>query len=156
MDSSNHNIYDTYEVTVFDGDLLIAASFFDLGENSATSIMGIFDPEYAKYSLGLFTMLVEIQYSMDTGRDFYYPGYFVPNYPVFDYKLRLGKMEYFYARERAWYPFENLESSQTPIFQLRKKLKSLKKRLKEAEVKTKILNYPLFDKGSFDLSLIHI
>ena len=150
LDQEEHNIYDTYEVTVHDGDLLIAASFFDVGENSATSIMGIFDPAYSKFSLGLFTMLVEIEYGIATGRDLYYPGYFVPKYPVFDYKLRLGKMEYFYARDRTWFPFEKFKNNQTPIHELRKKLRSLKKTLNEAGVKTKILNYPLFDKGSFD------
>ncbi len=150
LDQENHNIYDTYEVTVYDGDLLIATSFFDVGENSATSIMGIFDPAYSKFSLGLFTMLVEIEYGIASGRDLYYPGYFVPNYPTFDYKLRLGKMEYFYARNRTWYPMERFDNDQTPVHELRKKLRSLKKILKETGVKTKILNYPLFDKGTFD------
>lgn len=150
LDQEEHNIYDTYEVTVYDGDLLIAASFFDVGENSATSIMGIFDPAYSKYSLGLFTMLAEIEYGIASGRDYYYPGYFVPNYPTFDYKLRLGHMEYFDGRKKTWHPIDKLKNSITPIYILRKKLTSLKKTLKEAGIKTKILNYPLFDKGSFD------
>jgi len=39
---------------------LIAVSFFDRGLNAAASLLCIYDSAYAKYSLGIYTMLKEI------------------------------------------------------------------------------------------------
>ena len=40
-----------------------------------------------KYSLGFYTMLLEIDFGIKSGAEYYYPGYVVPNYFKFDYKL---------------------------------------------------------------------
>ncbi|MEM9992319.1 MAG: arginine-tRNA-protein transferase, partial [Bacteroidota bacterium] len=87
QDGGHTNIYNTYESCVYDGDKLVAVSFFDLGDNSIASILGMYDPDYAGYSLGFYTMLVEIQYGQAQQFDYYYPGYIVPGYERFDYKM---------------------------------------------------------------------
>lgn len=95
-------IYNTYEINVFDKDKLIAVSFFDLGKATMASIMGVFDPAYSKYSLGLYTMLAEIQFGKTNGFEHYYPGYVIPDYPKFDYKMRIGEVEFYDADSDYW------------------------------------------------------
>ena len=94
-DLTGHHIFDTKEVCVYDGDQLIAFSFFDEGENSVASLLGVFDDAYRKYSLGTYTMLLEIMLAQQKGISYYYPGYVLDKPSIFDYKLRLGTMEYY-------------------------------------------------------------
>ena len=108
LDNSPHNIYNTWEINIFDGERLIAASFFDLGETSAASIKGIFHPDYEKYSLGFYTMLKEIEFLQAEGFEYYYPGYFVVDYPKFDYKLRIGNLEFLDTSDMSWNPMEDI------------------------------------------------
>jgi len=121
----NQNIYDTYEVTVHEGDRLIAASFFDLGAKSSASIMGIYDPDYQKYSLGYYTMLREIAFSKKTGRDYYYPGYVVPGYERFDYKLRIGHVEYFLPESHSWKFYKEEEINTLHSEKLKEKMRDI-------------------------------
>ena len=102
QEGGDSTIYDTYEAAVYEGKKLVAVSFFDLGETSMASIMGVFDPAYSKYGLGFYTMLAEISYGKEKGFSYYYPGYIIPGYPKFDYKLRIGKVEYYDADEDVW------------------------------------------------------
>lgn len=71
---------------VFEGDRLIAASFFDMGQTAASSVYGIFEPEFAKRSLGIFTMLLEIQHCREAGLRWLYPGYATHESSAYDYK----------------------------------------------------------------------
>ncbi len=148
---STHNIYDTYEVSVFDGDQLIAVSFFDMGAESLASIMGLFDPEYARFSLGIYTMLVEVMFGMQKGKQFYYPGYIVPGYDKFEYKRRVGALEYFDIWQRHWAAYPLLDRSQLPAEQLTKALKKVQSKLLVNNVQADITLYPLYDKQLFGL-----
>ncbi len=94
--------FDTHEVAVYDEDRLVAVSFFDLGHNSIMSLLGLFDQSYSKYSLGIYTMLVELQYGKDTGRRWYYPGYVHEVPTVYDYKLGLGKCQILDLENHRW------------------------------------------------------
>ena len=58
-------VFDTMQICVFDGDVLIAASYFDLGERSMASLIGMYDEGYADYSLGIYTMLKEIEFAFN-------------------------------------------------------------------------------------------
>jgi len=82
------NVFDSMEVAIYEGDDLVAFSLFDLGMSSATSISGIYHPAYARFSLGYWTMLLEIAYAQEQKKLHYYPGYVVPGIDKFDYKLR--------------------------------------------------------------------
>ncbi|NBB22484.1 hypothetical protein GVN20_24230 [Runella sp. CRIBMP] len=94
--------FETYEVAVYDDDRLIAISYFDQGENSLMSLLGLFDPGYSSYSLGIYTMLLEIEYSKATDRQWYYPGYVHERPSIYDYKLRLGKAEIYDWNTKRW------------------------------------------------------
>jgi len=81
------NVYDTLLIEVRDHDQLIAAGIYDKGENSIAGIMNFYHPEYKKFSLGKYLMLVKTAYAMEAGLKWYYPGYIVYGDPKFNYKL---------------------------------------------------------------------
>jgi len=114
LSGASFSIYDTRQIEIYDGDKLIAASFFDVGLESVASISGIFDPAYGQHSLGFYTMLLEMQFSLDQGKRFYYPGYIVPGNPRFDYKARIGAVDYYNLYTKKWYPLEDMDVQQIP------------------------------------------
>lgn len=76
------------------GDQLIAASFLAIGSTSASSIYGVFDPDFSRRSLGALTMLKEIEHCRAAGHLYYYPGYATRESSAYDYKKRFGAMEF--------------------------------------------------------------
>jgi arginine-tRNA-protein transferase len=105
-----HNVYDTFMINVFDENKLIGAGFFDLGKSSAAGICSVYHPAYKKYSLGKYMIYEKMFACKQQNFQYFYPGYFVPGYAPFDYKLEIGKgaLEYFDAEKLTWYPIENL------------------------------------------------
>lgn len=85
---------DTRECSVWDGRRLVAVSYFDLGARSVASLLALHDPAYARTSPGFFTLLEEIEWAREHGLRFFYPGYVIPGLPAFDYKLRIGAVQY--------------------------------------------------------------
>jgi arginine-tRNA-protein transferase len=149
LDGEENNLFNTYELSVYDGDQLVALSYFDLGKDSAASIMGIYDPDYHSYSLGLFTMLMEMEYCQEQHMKYYYPGYVVPGYERFDYKLRIGDVSYYDLASRKWMPYQQLQEDHIPITNMRKKLGKLQQILKAGNVFSQKLYYPLFEANLF-------
>jgi arginyl-tRNA--protein-N-Asp/Glu arginylyltransferase len=86
--------FDTLEIAVYDGSELVAASYIDVGDSSMASILCIYSQDYKKYSLGMFTMLLELDLAKRLGLDYYYPGYVLDSPSAFDYKLLLGPCEW--------------------------------------------------------------
>lgn len=129
MDSLDKNIYETYLVKVFAEDRLIACSIFDIGENSIASIFGFYDPAFSSMSLGLYTMLLEIEFAKQNAIQLYYIGYFVPGNPRFDYKLRIATIEYLDFKTRKWFTFDAFDYEDTPIKVIRRKLEILQSKL---------------------------
>lgn len=147
MDGGETNVYDTYEVAVYDGEKLVAVSFFDVGKNSMASVMGLFDPEYGSYSLGFYTMLAEIYYGKKQGFKYYYPGYVIPGYPKFDYKLRIGAVQYYKAIEDEWLPYKEMKKEELPTEIIENQLLTLSEKLTNKNIHHQIYYYPHFDKG---------
>lgn len=81
------------EVCVYDGAELIAASFLDIGTESVSTIYGMFAPEYSARSLGLYTMLCEIEYAQRLGIRYYYHGYCHETPSFYDYKKRFTGLQ---------------------------------------------------------------
>lgn len=151
-DDLEQNIFNSYEVAVYHGKRLVAFSFFDLGETSIASIKGVYDPAYSSHSLGFFTMLCEMRFGIENGFQFYYPGYIVPGYPRFDYKLRVGKKEevqFFDLKKRGWRNYADFEPLQTPVEILSKKLFRLGQRLEEKGIPCQVLFYPAYEAKIF-------
>jgi len=113
------NVFETYEVLIYDEEELVAVSFFDLGQDSIASILGIYHQDYESYSLGFYTMLAEIEFGKKEGFQYYYPGYVIP-------KLSIDEL---------------------PVNVLLQKCQEFSRQLSTASISHEIIYYPLFDKG---------
>ncbi|MDP4261824.1 MAG: arginine-tRNA-protein transferase [Bacteroidota bacterium] len=81
------SVYDTRVIELRDAGQLIAAGIFDKGDTSIAGIMNFYNPSYKTKSLGKYLMLLKINYAIESGKLYYYPGYIVGGFPKFDYKL---------------------------------------------------------------------
>jgi leucyl-tRNA---protein transferase len=90
---------------------LVAMSVYDVGATSLQSIIGIYAPEYGHESLGVYTMLLEVEHAIVEGYQWYYIGYFTPGFSTFDYKLRLNSLQFFNPDTQQWFPIEQLDLS---------------------------------------------
>ncbi len=104
--NSTRDVYNTYMINTYDDSKLIGTGFFDLGNTSAAGVSSIYDPAYKKYSPGKYMIYEKILYCKGEKFKYFYPGYFVPGYPLFDYKLEIGKdsIEYFNVHTKKWLP----------------------------------------------------
>ena len=84
-----------FEVDVRIDGRLAAVSYFDVGERSVSAVYGMFDPDYSDRSLGIFTMLKEIEFAQESGKDLYYQGYSYEGQSFYDYKKRFRATECF-------------------------------------------------------------
>ncbi len=83
------------EVAVYDNDRLVAVSYYDIGLTTTSGIYAAFDPDHSARGLGIFTMLKEIEFSIDAGKEFYYQGYAYEGESFYDYKKRFAATEMF-------------------------------------------------------------
>ena len=143
------DLYDTWETCIYDGDKLIAASFFDLGSDSLASIMGLYDPDYEKHSLGIYTMLLEIQFGQAHQMQYYYPGYIVPSYNRFDYKKRIGATEFYNLTTKSWEETSDIDYNNLPAETLFEKLGIVEKELEILGINNRRYIYQLYDKKLF-------
>ncbi|HEY0741786.1 MAG TPA: arginyl-tRNA--protein arginylyltransferase [Chryseosolibacter sp.] len=144
---ATENVFDTLEVTVRDNGKLIGCGFFDLGKKSTAGISSFYDPDYKKHSLGKFLIHQKILFSRDRGYEFFYPGYFVPGYSPFDYKLKIypTAQEYFDLATSRWQPMHQFSADETPLAVMHRKLEALSQQLKSLQVPSSILRYEFYD-----------
>jgi len=83
------------EVCVFSQEKLLAASFFDVGATAVSGIYAMFDMQQSSRSLGIYTMLLVIDYALENNKTFYYPGYAYEGNSFYDYKKRFSSLETF-------------------------------------------------------------
>ncbi|MEL7163319.1 MAG: hypothetical protein AAFN92_21355, partial [Bacteroidota bacterium] len=154
-DYDGETVFNTYETLVRDriSGQLVAGSFFDLGDDTAASILGYFDPQLRSFSLGYYTMLLEMQYCLDQGMRYYYPGYVVPGFPRFDYKLRLDKNREFYnLLTEEWEPYDQAWIDINGPTEIQRH--ALQAQADQLEIKGKrseVFVYPLFEAGLYDV-----
>ena len=86
---------ETKQIRVFDEDELVAVSYFDVGSSACSGVYAIFEPSESKRGLGIFTMLKEIEFAMERGKEFYYQGYAYEGESFYDYKKRFRSTEVF-------------------------------------------------------------
>ncbi|TAK50415.1 MAG: GNAT family N-acetyltransferase [Saprospiraceae bacterium] len=139
--------FQSWEVAVYDGSRLVGFSVFDRGAASLASLEAAYDPAYAKYSPGMHTMLAEIEYAMQQGLSFYYPGFIPKDTPMFEYKLRPGGLEFFRIKTQEWLPWDRLEKSDWVFDEVFEKLRLLQAFLACGQRKARLatghfLNWP--------------
>jgi leucyl-tRNA---protein transferase len=148
-DNYNKNIFNTYEINLYENDKLVGFSFFDVGVTSMASIIGIFDQHYSKYSLGIHTMLLEMEYAKSMGLKYYYPGYVAYEPSQFNYKLRLADAFDFYDwYSKRWISFEKRDKKVRVNDFFNEKMKIAKSWLDTFKLPYKELFYPYFYMGS--------
>ncbi|MEO6733959.1 MAG: hypothetical protein ABIN01_22235 [Ferruginibacter sp.] len=140
-----YNRFNTYEVNIYDGDTLIGAGFFDMGEKSAAGITSIYHPAYKKYTLGKYLMYLKMDFCKQQEVHFFYPGYVVPGYTPFDYKLEIGKatLQYLQLATQKWIPVAS--SIENPLQEMTKKLAVLEQNLSQDNIANALLNYKFFE-----------
>lgn len=145
LDDGNFNLFNTYETCIYDGQELVGFSFFDLGKESIASILGVYHPDFKKYSLGFFTMLLEISFGLENGYTHYYPGYIVPGYPKFDYKTRIGAVECFEEKSQQWIPKTHYPFGDLPTQRMELRLREVKNYLDAWNLPNKLVLYPPYE-----------
>jgi leucyl-tRNA---protein transferase len=125
----DENNFQSKQVCIYDGDKLIACGIYDIGAKSAEGIVCFYDHNYRKYGLGLTLMYEKIQQCKNLGLEYFYPGYFVPGYSAFDYKLDLAQdgMEYYDGKNELWHPIQFFDASKSEGAVFAKKMKGLSK-----------------------------
>lgn len=146
MADSGINLFDTYEVCVYDQDRLVALSFFDFGKNSVASLLGLYSADYEQFSLGTYTMLLEIQFAIHSEKKYYYPGYVLDRASDFDYKLKLGDF-YFYDWKRTWKKIKLFKAEEMLVFEYKECLKKITQLLDYKQIKYSQQTYTMFGSG---------
>lgn len=140
-------VLDTWTVKVYDEARLAGFSYFDLGRRVMYSKAGIYDPYYHRSSLGIYTMLLEVEFARERGVSYYHPGYISRGYPKFHYKADLGPMEYRDVLQQKWLPLGPERAGapvEDPYEFLRDGLRELQRQLRAGGLSMIILEYPGF------------
>ncbi len=145
--TATQNVFDTYAIDIYDNDKLIAVGYFDLGDRAGMGITSIYDPMYKKYSLGKYLIYLKIAYCKSLGLDYFYPGYFVPSYSYFDYKLTIGKvaLQFLQLKSQQWKHIREFTNEDIPINVMANRLNELQQLLEHEQMAGTLLRYELFD-----------
>jgi len=82
---------------------LVAVSYLDVGETAVSSVYALFEPDEEWRSLGTLTLLAEIEWAMNQGKRWLYPGYATAQPSHYDYKKSFRPLNYFDWRGN-WHP----------------------------------------------------
>ncbi len=127
-------LFDTREISVWDEGRLVAFSWYDLGQHSVESLIGVYDPDFKKHSLGLYTMLCEVVQTAELGKHYHYAGYVLAEPSSMDYKRRVGGLEYLDPATSRWIPEPPFAPGQSPAEILRSRLDAAGSELREAGI----------------------
>jgi arginine-tRNA-protein transferase len=92
----------TVEVVYSLGDRLLAISLLDVCRRSVSAVYHFWDPDEHARSLGVFSVLAEIDWTKRIGVPFYYLGYWVEGSRTMQYKANYGPHEV--LRDGRWQP----------------------------------------------------
>lgn len=95
-----------FEVGLDKNSPVFAYSFFHLGLEAVSSTYCIYNPDFQRFSPGIFTMILEIELSKLLNKKYYYLGYIHDVPSKFDYKLGWHGTEYYDWKTGLWLPLE--------------------------------------------------
>ncbi len=144
------SVFDTYEVCVYDGDKLVAVSFFDVGAQSVASLLGLYDADYQKDSLGTYTLLLEIEFAKAHHFTCFYPGYVILSEKgyAFEYKLRLENLQ-FRDAQGVWKHISDLDQERWIHHVLQEQIQLTEDRLVSKKIDYQVFLYPYFAIAQF-------
>ncbi|MBL8756196.1 MAG: arginyltransferase [Planctomycetes bacterium] len=94
------DVVDTLELRYTVGDRLVAVSIVDVCTRSVSAVYHFFDPDEADRSLGVFSVLAEIDWAAQHGIPYYYLGFWIEGCPTMHYKANYAPHEL--LRHGAW------------------------------------------------------
>ena len=147
LGNGSPSIFNTHEVNIYDGDILIAAGFFDLGKTAAAGITCIYHPAYKKHSLGKYLIYLKINFCYKQKLAYFYPGYAVPGYQPFEYKLTIGKstLQYLQMASQQWLSIDPVSVLQNPLHKMVEKLTGAQRMLNEFTFPNTLQYYRFFE-----------
>jgi arginine-tRNA-protein transferase len=83
---------------------LVANGYLDLMPNGLSSVYFAFDPAFSKRSLGVFSVMKEMEIAQKLGLSWYYLGFWVPQSPKMGYKGNFKPFQL--ARDGQWHDKE--------------------------------------------------
>ena len=100
------------EVLYVRDDKLVGVDLIDIVEDGISAIYFFYDPDYAYYSLGTFSLLYQIEIAKSMGLRYIYLGYWVDGCKAFAYKKRFSGLEILdgfpnMEEEPQWIPLDN-------------------------------------------------
>ena len=84
---------ETLEASYWRGGDLLGVGIVDVTPQAVSSVYFFFEPEEARRSLGVFSLLREVEFAREHGRPYYYLGYWVPGCRKMEYKAAVGPHE---------------------------------------------------------------
>ena len=81
------------EVLYFIEEKLVGVDLIDITEDGISSIYFYYDPDYSKYSLGTYSLLMQIELAKKMGLRWIYLGYWVDGCRSFEYKMNYKPMQ---------------------------------------------------------------
>jgi leucyl-tRNA---protein transferase len=96
--------FKTWELCVYKGEKLVACTFMDVTPHSISSTYAMYDLTESKRSLGIYTMILEIEYAISKRKRHYYPGYAFEKPSFYDYKKKFKNVEFFDWQNKIWQP----------------------------------------------------
>ncbi len=139
------DLFETREVRVFDGEELVAFSWFDLGEQAVQSLLGVYDPARGRDSLGFYTMLLEIEHALQHGLRWHYSGYVLLGNAAMDYKLRVGEVEFLHPELRHWRPWPEVGALDDPGARVARAFAQAAMALQDEGVAAAYRSYPMHE-----------
>ncbi len=98
--------FDTFELSYSLDGRLVCVAICDQGENSMSAVYTYYDPRRAALSLGTWSILRQIEYCRQTGRDYLYLGFYIADSPNMSYKARFLPHERLI--DQGWRPFDSV------------------------------------------------
>ena len=86
-------------------DKLMAVAVVDIFTDGISAVYTFFEPEQSQRSLGVFSILSEIQYAQETGMKWLYLGYWNPESPKMSYKDQYNPIQIFSTNQ--WQQLNN-------------------------------------------------
>jgi arginyl-tRNA--protein-N-Asp/Glu arginylyltransferase len=89
----------------------IAVSFFDAGVRGISSVYAVFEPDFASRGLGVFTLIKEMQWAQEQGKEYAYPGYATLGRSHYDYKKQFSGLQGYDWTRKAWLPWSEFSTN---------------------------------------------
>ena len=94
----------TLELSFWIDEVLVGISIVDCGRTSLSAVYTFFDPQQSKLSVGTYSILKQIEFARDSGRQYAYLGMYVSANPHLNYKAKFTPQERWI--EGSWVEFK--------------------------------------------------